>query len=141
MKECTYCGKEFPDSVTVCDIDGQPVVAPGSKPGQPQASWSFRNAFPGFAAYMSARALVASIGAGMLVPAKHVQVASACYPWILLGVMIALGCCIGVSFVMSKLDDKLKPRTFLARQCFSLGCWTAPVLTYFVVLWIVKSSQ
>ena len=27
MKECSYCGKEFSDSVTVCDVDGQPLAA------------------------------------------------------------------------------------------------------------------
>jgi len=26
MKKCTYCGKEVPDDVTVCPVDGNPVV-------------------------------------------------------------------------------------------------------------------
>jgi hypothetical protein len=26
MKKCTYCGKEFPDVATSCDIDGQALV-------------------------------------------------------------------------------------------------------------------
>jgi hypothetical protein len=25
MKQCTYCGKEYPDEVSVCVIDGEPV--------------------------------------------------------------------------------------------------------------------
>ena len=27
MKKCTYCGKEYPDEATVCDIDANPLVA------------------------------------------------------------------------------------------------------------------
>ena len=27
MKECSYCGKKLPDDATICDVDGQPVVA------------------------------------------------------------------------------------------------------------------
>jgi len=26
MKKCSYCGKEYPDTATVCDIDAQPLV-------------------------------------------------------------------------------------------------------------------
>jgi hypothetical protein len=25
MKQCIYCGKEFPDEAVTCDLDGQPV--------------------------------------------------------------------------------------------------------------------
>jgi len=25
MKQCTYCGKEYPDETVACEIDGQPV--------------------------------------------------------------------------------------------------------------------
>jgi hypothetical protein len=27
MKKCTYCGKEYPDDVLLCEIDGKPVEA------------------------------------------------------------------------------------------------------------------
>ena len=30
MKKCSYCGKEFPDTATVCDIDGRPLVDPNA---------------------------------------------------------------------------------------------------------------
>ena len=28
MKQCSYCGKEYPDGVAVCSVDGEPLVAP-----------------------------------------------------------------------------------------------------------------
>ncbi len=30
MKKCPYCGKEFPDDASVCDLDGQPLVDPNA---------------------------------------------------------------------------------------------------------------
>jgi hypothetical protein len=30
MKKCTYCGKEFPDDASVCDLDGNPLVDPNA---------------------------------------------------------------------------------------------------------------
>jgi hypothetical protein len=27
MKKCEYCGKEYPDEATVCDLDAYPLVA------------------------------------------------------------------------------------------------------------------
>jgi len=30
MKKCSYCGKEFPDTATVCDIDGRPLLDPNA---------------------------------------------------------------------------------------------------------------
>ena len=30
MKECTYCGKEYPDNATVCELDANPLVAKGA---------------------------------------------------------------------------------------------------------------
>ena len=30
MKKCPYCGKEYPDSATVCEIDANPLVAKGA---------------------------------------------------------------------------------------------------------------
>jgi hypothetical protein len=32
MKKCTYCGKEYPDTATVCAVDGQPLVPVGTAP-------------------------------------------------------------------------------------------------------------
>lgn len=29
MKQCTYCGKEYPDETTVCELDAKPLVAIG----------------------------------------------------------------------------------------------------------------
>jgi hypothetical protein len=30
MKKCTYCGKEYPDEATVCQLDQQPLVDPAA---------------------------------------------------------------------------------------------------------------
>jgi hypothetical protein len=30
MKECTYCGKEYPDNATVCELDANPLVTKGA---------------------------------------------------------------------------------------------------------------
>jgi hypothetical protein len=38
MKQCSYCGREYSDDVAVCDVDGQPVVADGSKPHKSRTS-------------------------------------------------------------------------------------------------------
>ena len=42
MKNCSYCGKEYADAVTVCPIDGQTVINQEIKPGklalQPKAT-------------------------------------------------------------------------------------------------------
>ena len=29
MKKCPYCGKEYPDDATVCELDANPLVAIG----------------------------------------------------------------------------------------------------------------
>ncbi len=31
MKTCEYCGKQYPDDVAVCPIDGRPVINPADK--------------------------------------------------------------------------------------------------------------
>lgn len=35
MKKCTYCGKEYPDEVTVCELDANPLVAVKSAKAAP----------------------------------------------------------------------------------------------------------
>jgi hypothetical protein len=38
MKKCTYCGQEYPDGATVCELDANPLVAmKGKNPVQPPA--------------------------------------------------------------------------------------------------------
>lgn len=140
MKECSYCGKIFSDNVTVCDVDGQPAIAVGSKSRKTKAR-GFSNSFTGRAAPMKARALVGSVGLGMIVPAMQVKNASGSYAWIFLGLIIAMGCYLCVSFVISKLIVKLKPQTFFGKQSLLFGYWIAPILTYLTVFWIVKSSN
>ncbi len=36
MKTCSWCGKEYPDEVTACQIDGQPLVVAVQEPQQPR---------------------------------------------------------------------------------------------------------
>jgi hypothetical protein len=38
MKNCTYCGKEYADDVSVCPIDGKPVRAIGEADPSPERS-------------------------------------------------------------------------------------------------------
>jgi len=42
MKRCHYCGKSYADKVTICPVDGQPVIHLEEKPGrftaQPEAT-------------------------------------------------------------------------------------------------------
>jgi len=38
MKNCSYCGKEYGDDMTVCPIDGQPVIGPQAGQGKSAAS-------------------------------------------------------------------------------------------------------
>jgi hypothetical protein len=45
MKHCTYCGKEYPDDVEVCQIDGQTLQlvgarAPERQPSEVKSSWN-----------------------------------------------------------------------------------------------------
>jgi hypothetical protein len=47
MKQCTYCGKEYPDDATVCEIDRQPLVPFGTKVAEPRRSCSEINALIG----------------------------------------------------------------------------------------------
>lgn len=35
MKKCSYCGKEFPDTATVCDVDAQPLADPNAPAPSP----------------------------------------------------------------------------------------------------------
>ncbi len=38
MKNCSYCGREYADGMTVCPIDGQPVISPQAGQGKVAAS-------------------------------------------------------------------------------------------------------
>jgi hypothetical protein len=45
MKHCTYCGKEYPDDVEVCQTDGEALQAvgapsPAPQPSVMQSSWN-----------------------------------------------------------------------------------------------------
>ena len=46
MKKCSYCGKEYPDTTTVCPVDQQPVTATGSPATAPPAKISASPARP-----------------------------------------------------------------------------------------------
>jgi hypothetical protein len=36
MKQCTYCGKEYPDDATECSVDGYPLATVAPKPPLPE---------------------------------------------------------------------------------------------------------
>jgi hypothetical protein len=38
MKNCSFCGREYPDDIAVCPIDGQPVISPRAGQGKAAAS-------------------------------------------------------------------------------------------------------
>jgi len=35
MKKCTYCGKEYPDEATVCELDEEPLIDPSTPKPSP----------------------------------------------------------------------------------------------------------
>jgi hypothetical protein len=46
MKKCTYCGKEFPDTASVCDLDGRPLADPGAPDSSSQTPRSSEVSLP-----------------------------------------------------------------------------------------------
>src|SRR4051794_12609244 len=42
MKQCVYCGKEYPDEAVTCDLDGQPVRDSVPSPDAPSAGMPLR---------------------------------------------------------------------------------------------------
>jgi len=63
----------------------------------------------------------------------------ACHPgWIVFAVAIGLSCYFLILFLMSRLGVTFSLKSFVAKQLFSLGYYVAPLLTYFLVLLMVK---
>jgi hypothetical protein len=79
----------------------------------------------------SIRPLIASLSVGLILPVIHAN-GVVCQPiWVIFGLLIGLTCYFGVSFLMSRLAIALAPKSFIAKQLFSMGYFVAPLLTFF----------
>jgi hypothetical protein len=86
-------------------------------------------------------ALIFCLNIGLCLPVFYAD-GVACRPgWIMLGGFIGVACYFAISFFMSRLSVALIPKSFFAKQVFSLGYFVAPLLTCFLVLWLVKSVR
>jgi len=69
MNKCTYCGKEYPDGIAVCNLDGTPLIEINAAKQLPiveqtKWSWSFRQGLSwaltcGVGAFAGVRYLIA----------------------------------------------------------------------------------
>jgi hypothetical protein len=83
-------------------------------------------------------ALIACLNIGLCLPVFYAN-GVACSPrWMVSGLFIGAACYFLISFFMSRLSVTLSPKSFVAKQVFSLGYFVAPLLTYFLVFWMVK---
>jgi uncharacterized membrane protein (DUF485 family) len=82
--------------------------------------------------------LIASLNIGLILPVMYANGAACHVGWISLGVVIGFGCYLATSFVLSRLIVTHAPKTFAAKQIFSLGYYAALPLAYVLVLLMVK---
>jgi hypothetical protein len=81
---------------------------------------------------------IGSLGIGLCLPVVYANGAICHLNWILLGSGIGLLCFLLISFSMFRLSIAVSPKTFAAKQVFSLGYYVAPLLAYFLVLLMAK---
>jgi len=60
MKRCTYCGKEYPEDVTICSLDQNPVTLEGKAPPLPKPP-RFDNR-----EHLASRPFTVKLGVGLL---------------------------------------------------------------------------
>jgi len=82
--------------------------------------------------------LIASLNIGLFLSVVYANGAACQVGWIVLGVIIGFACYLATLFIMSRLIVTYAPKTFAAKQMFSLGYYAALPLAYFVVLLMVK---
>lgn len=69
MKQCTWCGKDYPDEASVCEIDGQPLVtrverqAPTTEPSNSKP-WPWQVVIPAILWLLANFLLVGFFGPG-----------------------------------------------------------------------------
>jgi len=85
-------------------------------------------------------ALIMSLNIGLFLPVFYVQVATSYLGLMIFGLAIGAGCYFLVSFAMSRLGTALSPRSFAAKQLFSLGYFIAPLLAYLLLILFLKPS-
>ena len=85
-------------------------------------------------------ALIMSLNIGLFMPVFYVQVAKSYVGLVIFGLVIGAGCYFLVSFAMSRLGTALSPRSFAAKQLFSLGYYVAPLLAYLLLVLFLKPS-
>jgi hypothetical protein len=84
-------------------------------------------------------ALIVCLNIGLCLPVFYAN-GVACRPgWIAAGGFIGAACYFAIWIFMSRLSVALSPKSFVAKRVFSLGYFVAPLLTYFIVLWLIKS--
>jgi hypothetical protein len=85
-----------------------------------------------------AASLIASLNIGLFLPVVYANGAACHVGWIVLGVIIGFTCYLATSFIMSRLIVTYAPKTFAAKQLFSLGYYAAILFAYLLVLLMVK---
>jgi hypothetical protein len=88
----------------------------------------------------SIASLVGSLCIGLCLPVFYANGAASHPSWMFFGLIIGAGCYFLISFLMSRLGAVFSPRSIAAKQLFSLGYYAAPLLTYLLVLWMLKSA-
>jgi hypothetical protein len=83
--------------------------------------------------------LVASLNIGLFLPVMYANGAACHLVYILSGCGIGFSCFLSISLLMSRLNVPFAPKTFAAKQVFSLGYLVAPALAYSLVLLMVKT--
>jgi hypothetical protein len=83
--------------------------------------------------------LILCVNIGLCLPVFYGNGEACHLVWIVSGCIIGISCYFLISFFMSKLIVQFSPKTFLAKQLFSLGYFVAPLLAYLLILLLVKT--
>jgi hypothetical protein len=86
-------------------------------------------------------ALIICLNIGLFLPVFYANGVAYSPRWMASGLFIGAASYFLISFFMQRLSARLRPKSFGAKQVFSLGYFVAPLLTWFLVLWMVKSVR